>query len=160
MREIKFRAFYKPHKRMFWFDIMDGNHGIGNGYIGMTPFGESKKTNESYRGNMILVDPTSCELMQYTGRKDKNDREVFEGDIYRIEEETDGLDEVFYVVVVWIHEWSMFASLIVDEYNRYKIGGVKELDEPLFWAYTLEDINSSKHFHCGNIYQNPDLLKC
>lgn len=97
---------------------------------------------------------------QFTGRKDKNDREVFEGDIYRIEEETDGLDEVFYVVVIWIDEWSMFASVLLEEYHRYKVGGAKELDEQLFWTYNLNDINSPKHFYCGDIYQNPDLLQC
>jgi uncharacterized phage protein (TIGR01671 family) len=156
MREIKFRVINKDGL-IIGYEMFNISFGWHQTILNDRPCDDGTLP---VRSGVIVDGIDNLIRNQYTGRKDKNDREVFEGDIYRIEEETDGLDEVFYVVVVWIHEWSMFASLLVEEYNRYKVGGVKELDEPLFWTYTLDDINSSKHFHCGNIYENPDLLKC
>lgn len=101
--------------------------------------------------------------LQYTGLKDKNGKEIYEGDIFRIEEnatEADEVDRIFYVVITWVQEWCMFCSLLVDsEYFDYKNDGIKGLDEPMFWTYTLEDTNSRKHFLCGNIYEQPHLLK-
>lgn len=100
---------------------------------------------------------------RYTGLKDKNGKEIYEGDIFRIEEnatEADEVDRIFYVVITWVQEWCMFCSLLVDsEYFDYKNDGIKGLDEPMFWTYTLEDTNSRKHFLCGNIYEQPHLLK-
>lgn len=99
-------------------------------------------------------------VMQYTGLKDKNGTFIFEGDIFRIEEETDGEDEVLYVIVVWVQEWTMFCTLrTIGEYQDYLDRGIQALDEPMFWTYTLEDTNSRKHFLCGNLYQNPELLE-
>lgn len=149
MREIKFRAW--NGKEFIDVGVLDLDKEEAMDYYNWW---------DGYWGEQVDYTGDKQVLFQYTGRKDKNDREVFEGDIYRIEEETDGLDEVFHVVVIWIDEWSMFASVLLEEYHRYKVGGAKELDEQLFWTYTLNDINSPKHFYCGDIYQNPDLLQC
>lgn len=95
-------------------------------------------------------------LRQYVGRKDKNGKEIFEGDIFRVEED----DLIYYLVIVWVQEWCMFCTLrVADEYFDYQTGGIKALDEPMFWTYTLEDTDDRRFFLCGNIYENPELLE-
>jgi uncharacterized phage protein (TIGR01671 family) len=96
---------------------------------------------------------------QFTGLLDKNGKEIYEGDIFRIEESSEDDDRIFYVVITWVKEWAMFCSLLVEsEYFDYLNDGIEALDEPMFWTYTLEDTNSRKHFLCGNIYQNQELI--
>ena len=107
-----------------------------------------------------IADVNTEDVMQYTGFNNKDGGEVYEGDIFRIEEDTDEGTEFIYVVVVWVQEWAMFTTLrIEDEYQAYLLEGVDAIDETMFWTYTLEDISSPKHFPCGNLYENPELLQ-
>lgn len=140
MREIRFRGWDDKRKVMItpYCELRDGN------------FWGEDTTNT---GICIAHE----HVMQWTGLKDKHGVDVYEGDVFRIEEDEEDL--MIYVVIVWVQEWCMFATLRVeDEYQAYLQGGVSELDEPMFWTYTLEDTNSRKHFLCGNIYSNPELL--
>ena len=85
---------------------------------------------------------------QYTGLKDKNGKEIYEGDVI---EDKDGNR----AVVVWIKEWGMFGSMFADEFAAYKLEGVKELDESMFWTFPIEN---SKVEVIGNIHENPELI--
>ena len=108
-REIKFRAW---HKNM--------NHMCQNA-----------TTN--------LIDKDYLEFMQYTGLKDKNSAEIYEGDILKIQD---------YVLgdVVGKIEFNIKTSAFIFNYINWV--GYKYLDE---WIEKSEII--------GNVYENPEKLK-
>jgi hypothetical protein len=89
MREIKFRAFLKSNKLMYdvlTLDIIDNKVLINN---------EEKQL----RGYVKYQD---VELMQYTGLKDKNGKEIYEGDIV-----LDAYTKQLLTVVFRDGEWRM-----------------------------------------------------
>ena len=69
MREIKFRVWHKGLKR--YFEVIDIN--FVNGDIGC----KSGKLERNFNLQ-------SCVLEQYTGLKDKNDVEIYEGDVIEL----------------------------------------------------------------------------
>jgi hypothetical protein len=157
-RELKFRAYDKFTREM----IVEGFHVFG----------------EATLFNMIEIylyehpDPSrdhlerfnDVEVMQFTGHQIAG-KDVYEGDIVRLEENADGIDpddKMTWYVVTWLQEWCMFALLRAkDEYREYLAGGVEKLDTTIFWTFPLdlEDTDTSKHYLCGNIYEDAYLLE-
>lgn len=89
-------------------------------------------------GNVAKEDMKEYELMQSTGLKDKNGKEIFEGDIVDYKGRK--------AVVKWHGSYASFIYRFVDELNER----VSEW-HPLFLAYY--------HFEIlGNIYKNKELL--
>jgi hypothetical protein len=67
MREIKFRAYHPEEKKMYEIDLMN--------YMSMNEPSQDDEMPHTARYNG---------LMQFTGLRDKNGKEIFEGDIVRV----------------------------------------------------------------------------
>ena len=81
-------------------------------------------------------------LMQSTGLKDKNGKEIFEGDILAVEAD----DGVIISKVSWDDEHALFVIK------------TKKFNEEAALAELVDD-NSYPFEVIGNIYENPELLE-
>ncbi len=129
MREIKFRAWATEGGNMYYDVCWDMQGGI----IAKTKFGEELIGGKEDDGTMQY-----CILMQYTGLKDKNGKEIYEGDIIRETHSSAHIPRWFVGVVEWcdgVGAWSW-------EHGE---------DWGMIYSHGVEVI--------GNIYENPDLLK-
>ena len=113
MREIKFRAWDKIHKKI---------RGIDHDFF-------------SLRNDGMLSSNTSMILLQYTGLKDKNNREIYEGDI---------LKKGKYMFEC---KWG-YCSF---DFNPFPYPIDKEHNQDGYFREDMEVI--------GNIYENPELIK-
>lgn len=81
-------------------------------------------------------------LMQYTGLKDKNDKEIYEGDIITITYSNG-------------EKIKKYAVKYCDDCGYYMLKSIdRKYDLDTFCGYGKEQIEI-----IGNIYENPELLK-
>ena len=134
MREIKFRAWDKKE-----------NHFIKDGFI--IDHRGDEIGEYSYRSQSFVWNDTEPNyiLMQYTGLKDKNGKEIYEGDIVRISFQKNNpagvQDDRWYTkitTVEWADGYAGFNPFCYQEHYQNN-------------ANLLEVI--------GNIYENSELLK-
>lgn len=124
MREIKFRVWNKELGKMWsWHTI------------------ETSKVfalDSKLKGNFMVI-PNSPEhiLLQYTGLKDKNGKEIYEGDIVKFSEYYSG--DHLYKESIGVIEWDQTGYT-----EKLWIGYADQPD----WCEVI-----------GNIYENPELLK-
>ena len=100
---------------------------------------EELELNDSIMNDHIPVYPDEIKLMQSTGLKDKNGKEIFEGDIvdYKGRE----------AIIKWHGSYASFIYRFVDELNKRSAEWY-----PLYLAYLKCEV-------IGNIYENPELLE-
>lgn len=125
MREIKFRAWDIERLRWLEFDLRE--------------VFESRLTHVIPRGKYIL--------MQYTGIKDRNGKEIYEGDIV-----TDGEIKG---IVYW-HDYMGYANIV--GHLAWVVGDPRKPSD-----YVLLGSNGGHYSEglweiLGNTYENPELL--
>jgi uncharacterized phage protein (TIGR01671 family) len=125
-REFKFRAWDKENKIMMPVCCWEM---CAVGYISTGSYND--RNGKEKTGGVIQ----EYEIMQYTGLKDKNGKEIYEGDIVKI----DWQDER-YSIVIGVVEW------------------IKKESRIYFGAGCTSEVSWS-HETIGNIYENPELLE-
>lgn len=135
MREIKFRAWVKEE-----YKFSNSEAGMYTGFSFKDIYSGHDEANTYCEDEKILQEPkwNNLILMQYTGLKDKNDKDIYEGDIYRHNSEYGyhARDKKLYVVES-LSDFFQEKGLDEGEYNGD-------------WS-VIEVI--------GNIYENPELLE-
>lgn len=145
-REIKFRAWDKKSKCMAKL-------------IGFKDLGKAIQViylDEDGDETFAIVDKEQIELMQYTGLKDKNSKEIFEGDIVKFEdcceegyEYKEGFEFDNIAEVVFENGRYILTNFIESDNSYYADDGIDE---------ALEEVLNGNCEVIGNIYEDKDLL--
>ena len=128
MREIKFRAWYN---NKMWF-VSSIRFDEGRIYL--------SETKDLLPDTYLKINDKELKLMQYTGFKDKNGKEIYEGDIL---EDKNFSSWCWYGVVQWFDSDGQYR--LVDMLNSSKVS------YPLRIGIEYKEV-------IGNVYENPDKV--
>lgn len=140
MRDIKFRAWDEINKIMHYrFEFI--RSGIEtNDWIIFKSDKQTLKKDEVFNNPYFQQ---QLKIMQYTGLKDKNGIEIYEGDICEIEYSKESQREAFCKNGIGFIEYLDGSFWINNKYDKFSI-----------------IIDSSEKLKViGNIYENPKLLE-
>lgn len=140
-REIKFRGWLKSRwegdedANKMYYDIQNSYDTLGDvkPYDPMTDFKE-------------WIDDDIAVVEQYTGLKDKNDKEIYEGDIVK---------QLMYVlegkecITTWVVRWNNNEFC----YDLHRVSGA------LYGDSMMSSGDAKDYEVIGNIHENPELLE-
>lgn len=148
-REIKFRAWDKQYKK------------ISN--VNMILFSTKEIDTDDNNGEPKNID--HYELMHNTGLKDKNGKEIYEGDIVKFKSTTSKSIEIIYegekliaykpnyniaVILFYKTAFGLHNSINTEDHESSFYNGTTHYGSLQSASYDIEVI--------GNIYENPELL--
>ena len=144
MRKIKFRAWFEGHmyevaKLDFWGDPEQATCDLAG------ENGEGEELFDIYVGEV--------EIMQYTGLKDKNGKEIYEGDIILDNEIT-----FDFITADTVGDVRIISRQYTVKYNQ-AICGLMRFNENLgIFSGHIGLYNHDGLEVIGNIYENPELM--
>ena len=157
MRETKFKAWHKTEKVMC--DVSVINFDQGAFLIGVKP-GEDEIGDKYFipaPTDGRFCDWDEIELLQYTGLKDKNGKDIYEGDIIRqIAEYSDPFDDENDIDRTYIGEVVSIPSRGCCLKRPSFTDNLR--DEKGYADYYLS-VTQYRSGIIGNIHENPELLK-
>lgn len=134
MREVKFRAWDTKHKKWYGIDVLiDGNG------------------NPCYYDNYDnLIPMEDCEIVFYTGIKDKEGKEIYCGDIIKISrtainEDSPTITDVYFHRGAFRWRHNDGSGSVVDFNSVVVLEGMESITQD------VEII--------GNVFENPELIE-
>lgn len=148
MREIKYRA--KTYEDRFYPDLAPSKWVFG--FLVMFP--NKFACMHTSPNNQVIVQPKT--IGQFTGLKDKNGKEIYEGDIVR-KKEIGGYGYE-YVGVVRYYEKDCRFGIDITATNEFSTRALFTVGESVINDGYCTIKYTTEYEILGNVYDNPELL--
>lgn len=136
MREVKFRAWDYKYKYMN-HRVLIGNMSDDDNYCAHSAWVEPDKVDYDCEPHWANFDETGMDVMQYTGLKDVNGVEIYEGDIISCTQQRFSMNGLV----------TMYQGMWNWQYEKGAVSWLYEANKK--WKGTV----------IGNIYENPELME-
>lgn len=130
MRDIKFRAY-------LWSDRHTNDQWVYSDKDGMEKFWREVRLWQAHK-----------EIMEFTGLRDKNNKDIYESDIFQYHKNKRLTLPSFKGTVGWLEGYACFAYQIQGEYYKWPFVKHDELDTDFLANMDV----------IGNVWENPELI--